>query len=696
MNTRQAESRKDPETKLKELQERLRAEEQSKKELEEKKLKAKEKLIRRKAEEKEDNLTFSKEEMDETKASEQQDTFKRVIKEQSDLITRMKELITNATKEASTLITADVDQMKQKIEELNKIFCQSISTLDNFKNEEVTYNGSPNLELYNAKKNFKLDQNTPPFGGKDSKMKITDWIFCIERSFKVSGIPENLKLDVITPYLRGSAFRIAKRFIEDGNLNWDDFKKELSKLYLRIDEDTKLREELLYLKHTDSFEKYARKFQDLASQVNMQAEDKLTCFLHGLKPQTRTEIQLRKIDSYEEALVVAAQIENTRESNTHKVNFVSKFNNNKNVKKQSKETCFRCKKTGHIAKNCYVKIDNKSKNYNYNEKQAKKEDYRQHKETNNKEIICYACKKKGHKANNCRDRSKKMNYIKEENELTDEDRKDYLLTNMIHILNVGSERHNLVTIEGKINGIPMTIAFDSGATCSIISKDTAKKYDLKILDSTAKIKTADNIIKDVIGKIGKVDINIQGHKCELNEVIVIDHKDHDVLLGLDWFHLTGAGVFPGSGVIQFPGNNKEVSVEEDDFTINLLEIADDEEYAPDMNWHLKCDSKQNGGRKFINIKGNNSKLENMLNDLDKMIDETCAKTIKDLSVCTVREHKIHLKENVIINLPNFRRSLQERELLKKEINAMLEAGVIRKSKSEFSSPAFLVPKKDGS
>ena len=189
-------------------------------------------------------------------------------------------------------------------------------------------------------------------------MKITDWIFCIERSFKVSGIPDNLKLDVITPYLRGSAFRIAKRFIENGNLNWDDFKKELAKLYLRIDEDTKLREELLYLKHTDNFEKYARKFQDLVSQVNMQAEDKLTCFLHGLKPKTRTEIHLRKIDNYEEALVVAAQIENTREANTHKVNYVSKFNN-KYSKNQNKVTCFRCNKTGHLAKDCLVKMNDK-------------------------------------------------------------------------------------------------------------------------------------------------------------------------------------------------------------------------------------------------------------------------------------------------------------------------------------------------
>ncbi len=104
----------------------------------------------------------------------------------------------------------------------------------------------------------------------------------------------------------------------------------------------------------------------------MQAEDKLTCFLHGLKPQTRTEIQLRKIDNYEEVLVVAAQIENTKVSITHKINFLSKFNS-KNFKNQSKETCFRCKKTGNISKNCYVKIDNKSKNDDSNEKQAKKE-----------------------------------------------------------------------------------------------------------------------------------------------------------------------------------------------------------------------------------------------------------------------------------------------------------------------------------
>ncbi len=297
MNTRQAESKKDPETKLKELQERVEAEEKARKELEERKQIAKEKRARKEEEKKNKLLTLDIEEMDETKLP-QQDTFKRVIKEQSELISRMQELITKATKEASTTITADVEQMKQKIEELNKVFAQSIATFDNIKNEESIYNVTSSLDLNNNnKKNYKLDQNTPSFGGKDTKMKITDWIFCIERSFKVSGIPDNLKLDVITPYLRGSAFRIAKRFIENGNLNWDDFKKELAKLYLRIDEDTKLREELLYLKHMDNFEKYARKFQDLVSQVNMQAEDKLTCFLHGLKPKTRTEIHLRKIDN---------------------------------------------------------------------------------------------------------------------------------------------------------------------------------------------------------------------------------------------------------------------------------------------------------------------------------------------------------------------------------------------------------------
>ena len=66
--------------------------------------------------------------------------------------------------------------------------------------------------------------------------------------------------------------------------------------------------------------------------------------------------------------------------------------------------------------------------------------------------------------------------------------------------------------------------------------------------------------------------------------------DHDVLLGLDWFDLTGAGVFPALQLLKFPSENVYLSsnAESRSYSENvdvlLVDIADENDIDDDNIW----------------------------------------------------------------------------------------------------------------
>ena len=73
----------------------------------------------------------------------------------------------------------------------------------------------------------------------------------------------------------------------------------------------------------------------------------------------------------------------------------------------------------------------------------------------------------------------------------------------------------------------------------MISEVTARHYGFVILPSDIRIKSANNAVTAVVGTTDLVTVDIQGHSCQLT-LVVLDHDDHEVLLGLDWFMATGA------------------------------------------------------------------------------------------------------------------------------------------------------------
>ena len=62
---------------------------------------------------------------------------------------------------------------------------------------------------------------------------------------------------------------------------------------------------------------------------------------------------------------------------------------------------------------------------------------------------------------------------------------------------------------------------------------------------------------------------------------------------------------------------------------------------------------------------------------------------------TMAEHTIETGDHALIRGYTRRRSPQENETIDKEVSGMLEAGVLRKSSSLWTSPVVLVKKKDG-
>jgi hypothetical protein len=309
----------------------------------------------------------------------------------------------------------------------------------------------------------------------------------------------------------------------------------------------------------------------------------------------------------------------------------------------------------------------------------------------------------GHKANECKNKQAKLNFIK-----ADEDSDEIEINVIDKIFSLNQiTKFKMIEIEGKIENKKIAkIGIDSGASCSIINTKVAKELDIEIFESDFKIKTANNEIRNVEGKTGKIPIDIAGHICEL-EFLVINHDDHDALLGLDWFYATNAGIYPAANRIEFNDctilkqSNKwikrnKINLEGDNenyFDLNLISInEDDEDYTPDIDWNIKDKKVKN---KF-DYKFKNETERRYWEQLEEKIKEVNANTLFELSECTVRKHKIVLCEERIINKRCFRMSERERKVFKMEIEAMLEAGIIVKSNSEYSSPAFLIPKKDGS
>ena len=103
---------------------------------------------------------------------------------------------------------------------------------------------------------------------------------------------------------------------------------------------------------------------------------------------------------------------------------------------------------------------------------------------------------------------------------------------------------------GYIDGYRAEVFLDCGATISILSSKFENQHNISIRSSDINIRTANNNIIPVIEETKILPVNIHGHICDLFFVI-LEHDDHECLLGLDWFKATRASINPASKSLRF-------------------------------------------------------------------------------------------------------------------------------------------------
>ena len=124
----------------------------------------------------------------------------------------------------------------------------------------------------------------------------------------------------------------------------------------------------------------------------------------------------------------------------------------------------------------------------------------------------------------------------------------------------------------------------------------------------------------------------------------------------------------------------------------ISDLADDEDIEGDTDWTMNSVHTMEPVAKLTGKQS--MKFDNLRYFILNKI-KGFANSYLDLGECTIDRFDIRTTSDQVIFQHAYRKSIAERNIIKSEIDKMLEAKVIRPSNSPWSAPIIVIPKKDG-
>ena len=169
--------------------------------------------------------------------------------------------------------------------------------------------------------------------------------------------------------------------------------------------------------------------------------------------------------------------------------------------------------------------------------------------------------------------------------------------------------------------------------------------------------------------LGEIEFEIKN--VGVVSFVVIDKMSHEIIIGIDQLHVHG--FYLDSKVLVWGGR-----------IFDLLEKSNDND--------SKVDSVNNMVHDTLTLtkRSSDNWLSNLLAEYSDLFQEG------QLPSANLPAMEINTLPGRVVSKKPYRTPLAKREVVEREIDKMLKAGVIRPSASNWSSPITLVPKPDGS
>ena len=230
------------------------------------------------------------------------------------------------------------------------------------------------------------------YNGKRDFQVIDNWITSVDSYFALTHTKPPDIYHYLNTILTGEAvtwFRFLYRNIDSNAVTWETIKMSIKAYFVPPNYTHRLRDEWAYLRQTTTVSDYYARLTQLAMQLGEVEEERLVDkFIHGLKPKTRTEVELRDPQTLEQASQIADHFDTIvyhRPSFAPSQSFyqedtrgepmqldvlqidalrtktqpskLKKLTNEEQAHLRSINACFKCHKQGHMARECPTKTN---------------------------------------------------------------------------------------------------------------------------------------------------------------------------------------------------------------------------------------------------------------------------------------------------------------------------------------------------
>ncbi|KAG6438941.1 hypothetical protein O3G_MSEX000349, partial [Manduca sexta] len=201
-----------------------------------------------------------------------------------------------------------------------------------------------------------------------------------------------------------------------------------------------------------------------------------------------------------------------------------------------------------------------------------------------------------------------------------------------------------------------------------------KQHNQLFKPSPMRVKLADGsaLTRQMLSTT--LEVKIQGRSVHVEFFVFPDAMDNDTLLGIDFLTAAGLEINFATSTWRFHGSGKVYPLEYE-YSNSLASCSAAEFLREDEGTMLNPPERE--------------RLASLLGDNEEVFGPGGAPT-------PYAEHHIDTGDHPPISVPPYRLTPAKKQLMKIEIDKMLEDGIIEECESAWTSPAVLVPKKDNS